>query len=230
MRISAYSSTLFDSKIACIIILMCLIPLFTGLVLAQDFSIGIKGGAKLTNDPNEHKGDVTWFPESKAYTVGPVLEITFSSISVEIDTLYKRFGARYFERGIHTPLFSNYTRRDRLNSWEFPILLKYSFPNLSNFYISGGYAFNRMSGSKNIEFMALYGDPYQRTDSIGYSNSGFLIGSGIEFKAGLLKVSPELRYTRWLNDLDESWVAPPINKNRIEILIGIMWDLSKRRS
>ena len=53
-------------------------------------------------------------------------------------------------------------------------------------------------------FRSCIGDP-QLCGSTGVHDlkstswgGGFLVGGGVEFKAGVLKIAPEFRYTRWL--------------------------------
>jgi hypothetical protein len=54
------------------------------------------------------------------------------------------------------------------------------------------------------------------------SNAGFAIGGGVELKLLVLKLSPEIRFSRWGSDAATSIPnAPPSNLNQAEFLIGL---------
>lgn len=66
------------------------------------------------------------------------------------------------------------------------------------------------------------------TYSTDYRNSsGLVVGGGLEIKAGVLKVSPEFRYTRWLNRAFSAYFSHGFfaesAQNQAEILVGITW-------
>jgi hypothetical protein len=56
--------------------------------------------------------------------------------------------------------------------------------------------------------------------------SGFVVGGGFEFGAGSLRLSPELRYTRWFR---ENFRTPTrifqSNLNEMDFLLGLHWRL-----
>lgn len=154
-------------------------------------------------------------------------------LGVEIDALYKRVGTREFSVDI---LGGQFRSRDRSNSWEFPILVKYCFlRKLPGPYVSGGYAFRHIAGSGTSESICCF-NPYGPSDpkltvstySTDYRNSsGLVVGGGVEIKAGVLKVSPEFRYTRWLNKAFSAYGSHGFfaesAQNQTEILVGITW-------
>ncbi len=178
--------------------------LLTGAAFAQDFSFGVKGGARLTDDLQSYSTD----SESKRYTVGPTAELKLSrSLSVEIEALYKRLGTSRFSQIYGYQWFV----RDRANSWKFPILAKYSLPvSRSRFFVSGGMSFRHISGLN-----------YQ-------SSSGAVVGGGIEINAGPLTFAPEFRYTGWFNVARQDFsqyiaLDEKSAQNQAEILVGIRW-------
>src|SRR5690349_19414961 len=88
---------------------------------AQSLTLGGKGALRLSSDQLEY-GDA----ESKRYLVGPMLDLQLPfHLGLEADALYTRLGDSYFEGHIAFP--SNFARA-RVNSWQFPILLKYHLP------------------------------------------------------------------------------------------------------
>jgi len=54
------------------------------------------------------------------------------------------------------------------------------------------------------------------------SNHGFVIGGGVDIKLLLLRVSPEIRYTRWGQDAAvNSFPGAISNVNQAEFLVGL---------
>jgi hypothetical protein len=56
------------------------------------------------------------------------------------------------------------------------------------------------------------------------SNSGFALGAGVDFKLLLVRIAPELRFSRWGHDSASplrNISLPPSNQNQAEFLIGL---------
>jgi hypothetical protein len=166
------------------------------IVSAQTLSLGVKGGGLFT-DPAERAD------ESQHYVVGPSLEIGFGPrVGIEVNALYSRFGAA--STGVAV----------RGHSVEFPVLGKFYFTDIQAAvrpYASSGFAF------RNIWFDDL------RSNRVGSSriNStepavGAVVAGGVTFKMWILKLSPEIRYTRW-----GGYNFPATNPNQLQGLIGI---------
>ena len=189
---------------------------------SQSIAIGVKGGIRATNDV---EGSGT--SESKRYLVGPAVEVILPfRIAVEVDALYSRFGLRSGTGG-----FYGYTiQSQRANSWEFPILGKFRL--VRPFFVEAGYVPRTMSGSTHSDsfLIDINGkQPRQTGDrKADYQlTHGLLAGGGVDLPFGRLRLSPEFRYTRWLNrsfDIEGShgFSLKPA-QNRVEILVGIWW-------
>jgi len=198
---------------------------------AQNLSIGIKGGARLTDDLQSSGWTVS---ESKRYTVGPAVEVNlWRGLGVEFDALYKRVG----KSEVGGDFFGDmWWSRDRSNSWEFPILAKYRFLRRSvSPYVSSGYAFRLIGGSGATNSYCCV-NPYDptaakftlRSYSTDYKNSsGLVVSGGMEFQTWHLKLSPEFRYTRWSNRALDAYGShgyyAESAQNQAEILVGIWW-------
>jgi hypothetical protein len=52
------------------------------------------------------------------------------------------------------------------------------------------------------------------------SKHGFTVGGGVEFKAFRLRISPELRYTRWGGDSNVLGFAKS-DQNQAQLLVGL---------
>jgi hypothetical protein len=119
---------------------------------AQSIAVGAVGGGRLTDD-------VSTFPaaglngvnlgsafqlESRFYDVGPMIELGIThGFAVEFDALYHRQG--FYSTFAHDTVY--YFSRERDNSWEFPLLLKYQLriPAVHPF-VEAGVAPRTMSG------------------------------------------------------------------------------------
>jgi hypothetical protein len=97
---------------------------------AQSIAVGVIGGGRLTDDvslfpspeANVAGAEAAFKLESRFYDVGPMIEIGIThGFAVEFDALYHRQG--FFSAFYHDTAY--YTSRERDNSWEFPLLLKY---------------------------------------------------------------------------------------------------------
>jgi hypothetical protein len=54
------------------------------------------------------------------------------------------------------------------------------------------------------------------------TNKGAVLGAGLEFNLHLVRVSPEIRYTRWgATNLADFGGVLRSNKNQAEVLIGL---------
>ncbi len=207
---------------------------------AQSIAVGAIGGGRLT-------GDVSTFPapgaysasaaaaftlESKFYDVGPTIEIGLAhGFAVEFDALYHRQG--FFTTFYHDTIY--YYSRERDNTWEFPLLLKYNLrlPVLHPF-VEAGVAprtiSGRGSGADQLSLTTPVSPPQLgRSFPISYSPSvGFVAGGGLQFDLGHLRFAPQVRYTRWATapvggvyyGLGSSYSS---NQNQVDVLLGIRW-------
>lgn len=170
---------------------LVLIVLSSAVCAAQPIGFGIKGGIPFTDLFSESG---TFRPDTKRYTIGPMAELRLPfGLGAEADVLYKRFS---YDGGSGS-------------QWEIPILAKYRLGGeIIHPYIEGGVSFRRLTGSEGV----LGGDR---------ASKGFVLGAGVEFRALLIRISPELRWTRWGDrNLDITRFLRE-NRNQAEFLIGI---------
>ena len=189
----------------------------------QSLLLGVKGGVRITDDVT---GNAT--SESKRYVAGPMIEVQLPlGLGVEVDALYRREG--FFSS-------SNYvepsSERERANSWEFPILLKYrlALPVVKP-YIAAGYAPRMISGGIDFNGQNCNLTTGACTSSSGHSGTnwntshGLVLGGGVQMGFRSLRVSPEVRYTRWnagAIDVNEH-LSFQSTQNQIDVLLGIAW-------
>lgn len=192
-----------------------LVALLTAGALAHaesPFGFGIKGGVGLTNAFNQTYGSgnlastVLTQSAAKDYIVGPSAEFRLPlGFSVEADALYRPVS---FETISSIAVTSTSVTpgpwvESRRTTFEFPLLAKYRLP-LARLKpsIQGGPSFR--SGASG----QLY----------GLGHYGLTFGAGLEFKLPVIRLSSDLRYTRW--DVGQTIYALP-NRNQVELLFGV---------
>jgi hypothetical protein len=170
--------------------------------------------------------------ESRFYNVGPTIEIGLThGLAVEVDAVYHRQG--FFYTFAHDTNY--YTNRERDNTWEFPLLLKYSprFPVLHPF-VEAGVAprtiSGRVAGTAQLSLSPPASPgPVGPSIPLSYSPSvGFVTGGGLQFNLGHLRLAPQVRYTRWATapvgglyfSLQSTYSS---NQNQLDLLVGIGW-------
>ena len=191
----------------------------------QLFSVGVEGGTPLSESTssgmvgNRSIGGGLSTLNVRRYTVGPTFEVALPfGLRFEADALYKRLDRT--EHYFLGPTYGTITR-EVANSWEFPLLLKYSLARgrYRPFAAAGG-TFRRiesLAGSTEM-FESGLGPPYSVAYHINdaLTQGGMAFGGGLRIKSvGALKITPEIRYTRWTSrDLLPT-------RNQVELLLGI---------
>lgn len=179
-------------------LLLCLL----GAPLMAQIHGGLKAGVPFTDGV---KALGTLNSEFSRWTLGGSLELDLiAGLGAEVDLLYRRTG--YSQADEMQPV----SRDTKGNSWEFPLLLKYKTPGtVMRPYFVGGMSFRKISDIPDL----------WENDS-----KGIVLGAGLEFKALLLRISPELRYTRWNNDpftgTSFSQGSAAGTRNQFELLVG----------
>jgi hypothetical protein len=191
--------------------------------VAQSITIGVTGGGRVTDDMS---GEAT--SESKRYVVGPAFELGLPlGLGVEVDALYRCDGYR--------SLWGNWAGtsfdRARFNSWEFPMLLTYRVPAPAvKPFAEVGYAPRVGSGTVDSNLLVLF--PTQSYQQVHYSAAwqtsyGLVVGGGVRFGLGRLRLSPQVRYTHWNNAAVSGYYSDgpsyQSTQNQVDVLLGIGW-------
>lgn len=181
----------------------------------KPISIGVRAGVPLTDmiEANE-ASDI--FSSTRQYTFGPTVAVNFpAGISVQADALYKRFSF-----GRPGQFVGNFPAKDTVgNSWEFPVMLKWTAPGPVAPFLNAGASFRNWSGFDQIGNFVTGQDFDEVDDKL---NVGFVAGGGLAFKLGVLRISPEIRYTRWGTNNFADGVKNLLesNRNQAEVLVG----------
>jgi hypothetical protein len=201
-----------------------LLFLCAGILSAQPFSVGVKGGVPLTSD----LGGYYPTSESRRYTVGPMVIAGLPlGFRLEFAALYRRVGFRTAYSDI---LGDSFAERDRGNSWEFPIVVRRAL--WRGVYAGIGYAPRAINGSGQVNSISLTSiNPFiktygERTIPGSWSTTHGVVGAiGIEKRWGPLHIAPEVRYTRWNKpavDVNGSHgFSIQSTQNQVDLLVGI---------
>lgn len=157
--------------------------------LSAQLHFGVKGGGALT-DMVDTSGNVE--SRFRRWVVGPMVDLDLPlGLATELNILYRRTGyAGPIEK--------------TSGLWEFPLVIKYRFPGIGmRPYVGGGWAY------RNIGDVAGLND----------TSNGFILETGVNLSTPILRISPEIRYTRWDNSAQ---FAPGVRstKNQLEFLVG----------
>lgn len=204
-----------------------IIAIVSGGCFGQGVSIGAIGGVRLTDDL-AGAGAVS---VSKRYVIGPTAEIGLPfGLGIEFDSLFGRAGYQTAFQNFASSIFSD----ERANSWEFPILRKYRLPvPLPKPFVEVGYAPRVIDGTIASSFQTLFPAitqvQYSTSDTSWPVSQGIVVGGGVQFGMGRLRLAPVVRYTHWNNAAvsgyygdGPSWQS---TQNQVDALLGIGWKI-----
>lgn len=182
---------------------------------------GVQGDMALTGDMTSlgYGGQ----SQSKILALGPTFGIDFPSknISFEASILYRRIGYDNLSANVI------YTKWNRVtaDSLEVPLIFKY-YPSRKKSpiqpFVSGGPVVRIVNHAQNnYLYRGTEGQESVETDSA----LGFAVGTGFRFASGHFRISPEMRYTKWIGHLFYEWGSRSYlvasSTNRIDFSLSI---------
>jgi opacity protein-like surface antigen len=209
--------------------LLFLLLLIATSAFCQPFSFGLRGGVPMTEFLNAAKSqNFTFTTSTNRYIVGPTAELRLPfGLGVEVDALYRRFS--YNGTGGISGITTTLTTTDTTGSaWEFPLLLKYRFPmKILRPYVDAGVAWDKLSGltqavTSTVAAITTRSSTSNPAELSNDTSRGFVMGVGLDIKALVIHVSPEVRFTRWgaQHFVDPNGLLHS-NLNQAEFLVGI---------
>jgi hypothetical protein len=199
--------------------------LLAGILPAQSFTIGVKGGVRLTTDLDNF--DAT--SESKRYAVGPMVTAGLPfGFRLEVDALYRHVA----DRTSFFNYFGYVSERDSGNSWEFPIILRHGLTH--GIYAGAGYAPRTINGSSHANVVNLLTFSLQQRNLPGaWDVTHGVVGvAGIEKRAGPVGIAPEVRYTFWtspaLNIYGPQGYLVQSSQHQVDLMVGIHFPAGRR--
>ena len=168
-----------------------LLLFFAAMANAQHLSYGLKVGAPVT-DVVQGSGNVA--ASTTRLTIGPMFDIRLPlGFGIEFDLLYKRFSA------------NSGTGAQSAGSWDFPIVGKYRLPGIiARPYAEAGFTYNKLSSIAAFKLQ---------------DRKGIVLGVGLDISLPKIHIAPELRYTRFNQNVTLQSLIP--NANQAELLVGI---------
>ena len=193
---------------------------------AQPFSAGLKVGLPL-NDfiDTVQSGSFKASSYTNRYILGVTAQLNLPlGLAIEGDALYRHFNYQSASTLVDAVTSAYATS----NAWEFPLLLKYRFPShIVRPYVDGGVAWDTIQGLSET-ITATLAPSHTTTTTVSNppelahsTTMGVVFGVGLEVKALIIKISPEIRYTRWTNQHFTLANALNSNQNQAEFLVGI---------
>jgi len=173
-----------------------LLALLAAPAWAQSLSVGVRAGVPASDAFETLPGPLLFRNVPHRWTAGPTLEVRLPfNLGVTFDALYSRV---------------EYERVDSAGSesggqWEFPVMLRLrTGAGPVQPFVAGGGSFNTLT------------DIAAPTSNV----AGIVLGAGIEVKIPVIRITPELRYTRRLSDqLEVEGLRS--NRNQLVFLTGI---------
>jgi hypothetical protein len=191
--------------------MLCGLLILSMNIFAGPVIFGARGGAALNDDANSIASYASNRSLAKTYVVGPTVGVRLPlGFSVEGDALYNR-------QSLNLGQLSGFSAGVHSDSWEFPVMLKFtpgrgmlapvfgagvSVRHINNFGSIPSYIFNSTTDANSV---------------------GFVAGAGFQWRAGVVNITPEFRYTRWQsNSLAQSIIDAFVpGRNAAQVLIGI---------
>jgi hypothetical protein len=205
-----------------------LLFVFAAASLAQPIGVGLKVGLPLTEAFDTATGpSSSYTSDTKRYIIGPQIELRLpAGFAIELDALYTKLKFNSVG-GVAGSVVNAATDAD---SWEFPLLLKKKFGGANagvaavRPFVATGAAFRRLTSVRQVRNF-ITGSPQQTSNPTELQDrnaTGFVIGGGVEIRALFLRISPEVRFTRWGTSNFREGISNLLetNRNQGQFLVG----------
>ena len=207
---------------------LCLLFFSAATAFSQPFSYGVKGGMPMTDFVDAVRAqNINASTTTNRYIVGITGEARLPfGLGVEMDILYRHF--RYSSSSGVGNLTSNLTTIDTTSgAWEFPILAKYRFKGkIVHPFVDGGVAWDKLSGltqavTSVVASVAKTTSTSSPAELANGTTRGYVLGAGVDVKALVIHITPEVRFTRWgaQHFIDPTGIINS-KQNQAEFLVG----------
>jgi opacity protein-like surface antigen len=196
--------------------------------MAQPIGVGLKVGLPLTDAFETASGpSSSYTSDTKRYIIGPQIELRLpAGFAIELDALYTKLNFS----SVGSVAGSVVNAATDADSWEFPLLLKKKFGGANagvaavRPFVATGAAFRRLTSIRQVRnFITGNSQETSTPDELRNKNAtGFVIGGGLEIRALFLRISPEVRFTRWGTSNFREGVSNLLetNRNQGQFLVG----------
>jgi hypothetical protein len=194
---------------------------------AQNISIGIRAGVPLNDAMTAVRSPNFGFnSERPRYAIGPTFEVRLPlGLGFHVDALYRKIGVTGSGQPTGAPAAS--TGSNSFSFWQFPVMAKLRLgAGPVRPYVNAGPSFSKLSGVGDAGscLIKLTGAANCAGKVLKSSGTGVAFGGGVDFKIPVLRLSPEVRYTRLGANFfqgisgDASLAS---QRNQLEFLLGI---------
>ena len=198
--------------------------------MAQPIGVGLKVGLPLTDAFDTASGPAgSYSSDTKRYIIGPQVELRLpAGFAIELDALYTKLNFSF--DGTPAGLIRPVSEITDADAWEFPLLLKKKFGGANagvaavRPFVATGASFRRLTSIRQVRNF-ITGSPQETSSPAELrdkSATGFVIGGGVEIRALFLRISPEVRFTRWGTSNFREGVSNLLetNRNQGQFLVG----------
>jgi hypothetical protein len=216
-----------------------------GTIYCQELQIGVQGGVPfgdffspdLTGGLNE--GFFYYNSKPVPYIVGPIASVQLPHrFVVEVGVLYQRFHYTYWGQFINSfsPGVTGVWSKTTGNAWSVPLLLEWNPLRRYPFFFGAGPVIRNLRGLDQVvdyeSTFSLGGLVMTKTARIETSNPpdirkrwypGVEVSAGWRFQASRVRVSHEIRYTRWTANTAAGQLPLQFPANRIEVMVGFTY-------
>ncbi len=189
--------------------------------LSQGVSFGVSAGVPLLPLAKAYEGRTS---TTSPYTFGPALRISLPrGFGIDVELLYKRlkFGSGPDQPGA------------AVHRLELPLMFRYSFSKLPcEPWLHAGMSFNRIiavSGA-SVCGQGAFGEQIyciggEAVAELRHKHThGPVLGAGVEFGRGRLRMAPEIRVTRWVDrNFGTRDSAVRSNLTQLDLLVRFNW-------
>lgn len=190
-------------------LVLLLIALTAPLHAGDFFAFGARAGVPLTDAFDQFTTPGFSFENAiKRFTIGPSGEILLPfGLGFEADLLYRKTDMNV----TRTDGDSSVTQEKSVSVWEIPLLAKFRFPGpVVKPYVSGGGSYRSFGTLPTL------------VTNLKDSGWGFVLGGGVEFKIKRVRISPEIRFTRWgSGQKSDNDTLLTFNRNQFDFLVGV---------
>ena len=168
--------------------------------------------------------------------MGPTVQIHLPlHLAVEFNVLYRRLN---YDNNFYTRSPSSgegfINTNNVANKWEFPLLMKYRFSGAAvHPFVVAGVSVNRINGTGRVRATGqrtftewhytriVSPSGFALEELARLSTGGFVLGGGVEIPLSFIRISGEMRYTRWAHENFRKGTQFRSNLNQADFLLGI---------
>jgi opacity protein-like surface antigen len=187
---------------------------------AQNLSVGVRAGIPLTDAFKAARaGNFNLTSERSRYVLGPTFEVRLPlGLGIHVDALYRNIS-------VTGDASTGTAASNTFGFWQFPVMGKLRLGvGPVRPYVNAGPSFTKLTGIGSAASCVInLGANSCAGRVLKSTGTGFAMGGGVELKLPIIRVSPEVRYTR-LGTFFDGGAAPGSlsgHQNQLDLLLGV---------